>query len=152
MQEVKIMSTRDGQDMPSICACLQLRRAGRRVTQMYDRFLRPSGIRSTQFGLLMHIGAGGDRSITEIGDALCLDQTTATRNIDILVKQGLVTLEPHPEDVRKKRARLTPTGRAKRDEALPLWRAAQEAFRAALGEDDFVGLLDALQDVVEAIP
>ena len=34
-----------------VCVCMQLRKAGRVVTQIYDRCLRPVGIRGTQFAL-----------------------------------------------------------------------------------------------------
>ena len=38
-----------------VCVCMQLRKAGRVVTQSYDRCLRPVGIRGTQFALLKRI-------------------------------------------------------------------------------------------------
>ena len=38
-----------------VCVCMQLRKAGRVVTQTYDRCLRPVGIRGTQFALLKRI-------------------------------------------------------------------------------------------------
>ena len=38
-----------------VCVCMQLRKAGRVVTQIYDRCLRPVGIRGTQFALLKRI-------------------------------------------------------------------------------------------------
>ena len=34
------------------CSCFNLRRAARRVTQVYDHALAPSGLKATQFALL----------------------------------------------------------------------------------------------------
>ena len=64
-----------------VCVCMQLRKAGRVVTQIYDRCLRPVGIRGTQFALLKRIACMRRPFITDIGKVLCMDQTTATRNI-----------------------------------------------------------------------
>jgi hypothetical protein len=59
-----------------VCVCMQLRKAGRVVTQIYDRCLRPVGIRGTQFALLKRIACMRRPFITDIGKVLCMDQTT----------------------------------------------------------------------------
>ncbi|MEW6300271.1 MAG: hypothetical protein AB1671_21465 [Thermodesulfobacteriota bacterium] len=35
-----------------VCACFNLRKAARAVTQLYEEVLRPTGLRVTQFALL----------------------------------------------------------------------------------------------------
>ena len=35
---------------PEICTCLAIRQAARHVTQFYDQFLAPLGLRTTQLG------------------------------------------------------------------------------------------------------
>jgi hypothetical protein len=37
------------------CSCLRIRKATRRITQIYDQLLEPSGITTTQFSLLAHL-------------------------------------------------------------------------------------------------
>ena len=42
------------------CTCMRMRRATRRVTQLYDHALEPSGLTVSQFGLLAYLlGASG---------------------------------------------------------------------------------------------
>ena len=49
-----------GGGLPSLgCACANLRRAGRAVTQLYDEALRPEGLRTTQFTLLQVLARAG---------------------------------------------------------------------------------------------
>lgn len=98
---------------------MQLRKAGRVVTQIYDRCLRPVGIRGTQFALLKRIACMRRPFITDIGKVLCMDQTTATRNIGLLERAGFVAVGVHPDDARKKVVELTPEGQAKLEEAFP---------------------------------
>ena len=103
-----------------VCVCMQLRKAGRVVTQIYDRCLRPVGIRGTQFALLKRIACMRRPFITDIGKVLCMDQTTATRNIGLLERAGFVAVGVHPDDARKKVVELTPEGQAKLEEAFQL--------------------------------
>ena len=37
---------------PAACNCLAMRQAARHVTQFYDQFLAPSGLRATQYSIL----------------------------------------------------------------------------------------------------
>ena len=110
-----------------VCVCMQLRKAGRVVTQIYDRCLRPVGIRGTQFALLKRIA--------------CM----ATRNIGLLERAGFVAVGVHPDDARKKVVELTPEGQAKLEEAFPLWEEAQREIREYLGDDRLGHLCSLLQ-------
>ena len=117
-----------------VCVCMQLRKAGRVVTQSYDRCLRPVGIRGTQFALLKRIACMRRPFITDIGKVLCMDQTTA-----------FVAVGVHPDDARKKVVELTPEGQAKLEEAFPLWEEAQREIREYLGDDRLGNLCSLLQ-------
>ena len=52
------------------CACLSLRGAARVVTQMYDKILKPSGLKATQFSVLAAVAMVGPASMTVISNAL----------------------------------------------------------------------------------
>lgn len=123
------------------CACLHVRRADRQLSQMYDQYLRPIGIRSTQYGMLRCVDGLPDPFISDIGRFLSMDQTTVTRNVEKLEKAGLVVTRPHPDDPRKKKVELSAHGKAKLEEAQPLWEEAQRRIVARMGEDDFNSLL-----------
>ena len=65
------------------CSCFNLRRAARRVTQVYDHALAPSGLKATQFTLLVVLegaDAGEGIAMTRLAEKLGMDRTTLTRN------------------------------------------------------------------------
>src|SRR3954469_8883577 len=88
------------------CTCFNLRKAARAVTQMYDEFLRPSGLRSTQFSLLMLIRGEGPIRITDLAERAVMDRTTLKRNVELLEREGLARVEAG-EDARVREVRLT---------------------------------------------
>lgn len=136
------------QEIP--CACLHVRRADRQLSQMYDGYLRPLGIRSTQYGMLRCVEELPDPFISDIGRFLNMDQTTVTRNIEKLEKAGLVVTRPHPDDPRKKLVGLSTTGKDKLAQAHPLWEEAQRHIMAKMGADDFKELLRLLNKLAQA--
>jgi DNA-binding MarR family transcriptional regulator len=114
------------------CTCFNLRKAARAVTQMYDEFLRPSGLRCTQFSLLMLIRGRGPIRITDLADQAVMDRTTLKRNIELLEREGLVRIEAG-EDGRVREVTVTPTAEERLYKALPLWQRAQAYVTAELG-------------------
>ena len=74
----------------SICACANLRKATRAVTQVYDAALRPSGLKATQFTLLATLATLGDPPLTRLAEAMVKDRTTLTRNLKPLIAKGSV--------------------------------------------------------------
>jgi DNA-binding MarR family transcriptional regulator len=114
------------------CTCFNLRKAARAVTQMYDEFLRPSGLRSTQFSLLMLIRGMGPIRITELSERAVMDRTTLKRNVDLLERQGLVRISPGA-DARVREVSLTTAAEKRLMEAFPLWARAQAHVTAELG-------------------
>lgn len=132
------------------CACLHVRRADRQLSQMYDRYLRPLGIRSTQYGMLRCVEGLPDPFISDIGRFLRMDQTTVTRNIEKLEKAGLILTSPHQDDPRKKRVELSAAGKAMLAQAHPLWEEAQRHIISRMGDDDFDNLLRLLDKLTLA--
>src|SRR5258705_4629997 len=93
------------------CACLRLRKAARRVSQIYDRALEPYGLTVTQYGLIGHIGVLDGIGIAALAAKMVMDPTTLTRNVKPLLQQGLLVLVPDPRDRRARRLHLTEAGR-----------------------------------------
>ncbi len=133
---------------PTYCTCLALRRATRRVTQIYDAHMKPLGLRITQFAVLGQLSGAetgpGQRassassavalSITALARRLGLDRSTLGRNLRPLIKAGLVAMEGG-EDRRAHTLALTDAGRAMLEKAIPLWRDAQRHVSEKLGRD-----------------
>ena len=94
------------------------------MTQLYDDALRPSGLRVTQFSILATIAGKDEANLKQLEDALAIDQTTLTRSLSLLERDGLIERAPHP-DQRIKAMRLTAKGRRALEIARPLWAHAQ---------------------------
>ncbi len=130
-QRIATMATLD--DVATNCACLRTRMAARKITRAYDAALRPSGLKITQFTLLVAIAKGAGRaSISGLAERLALERTTLVRNLQLLAKDRLIDIGP--EGPRRARAiTLTTAGRTRLHVALPLWARAQDQLRRRLG-------------------
>jgi DNA-binding MarR family transcriptional regulator len=102
------------------------------VTQLYDDCLRPSGLRVTQFSILAAIARLGESSLKQLEDELAIDQTTLTRSLSLLERDGVIERASHP-DGRIKAMRLTAKGRRALEAARPLWAQAQAKVLRELG-------------------
>ena len=94
----------------SPCVCSTLRMVTRAVTQLYDDVLRPSGLRVTQFSILATLAHLGEANLKQLEERLAVDQTTLTRSLTLLERDGLIERVPHP-DGRIKAMRPTVKGR-----------------------------------------
>jgi len=94
--------------------------------------LRPSGLRVTQFSILAMIARMGEANLRQLEDTLAMDQTTLTRSLSLLERDGVIGRVPHP-DGRIKAMRLTPKGRRALKTARPLWAQAQGKVLRELG-------------------
>ena len=136
-------------DYPDIqvCACANLRRATRMVTQAYDAALRPAGLRATQFTMLSVLFKRGQMRQSSYAEILGMDGTTLTRNLKPLLKNGWIRID-RDSDQRVRLISITKSGQAVYDRAVPLWRQAQGKFVGGLGETQWTDLLGALTRTV----
>lgn len=143
------MSTRlpDPSDAARDCACFNLRKAARAVTQLYEAALAPSGIRATQFSVLVALALVEGAPLSRVAEGLVMDRTTLTRNLRPLERQGWVRIE-EGEDRRERNLSLTRSGRAALERALPLWQQAQARVLEHVGGTRWAGLQQDLQGLV----
>lgn len=108
-------------------ACLgsALRRANRAVAQYYETAFRGSGMRATQFTILVTLTQTGALTMSQLAERLGLERTTLTRNLRPLESHGWVRAASDEADLRRRRVELTAAGRAAAARALPAWRRAQ---------------------------
>jgi DNA-binding MarR family transcriptional regulator len=132
----------------SACNCTALRKATRRVSQLYDSALEPCGLRTTQRAILNHIARAGTPPIGELAEALVMDRGALTHNLKPLERDGLVKVGVDPGDRRNRLISLTAAGRAKLAESELLWKRAQQGFEAAFGVAKSAALRKALEYVV----
>lgn len=133
MGKTRSLHGRKAEEAALHCACFNLRKAARAVTQLYDEALRPAGLRATQFTLLVSLRMRGRVAVTDLAEAAVMDRTTLTRNLQVLQKRGLLRFRPG-EDRRVREVSLTARGHAALVRAYPLWERAQAEVAAGLGK------------------
>jgi DNA-binding MarR family transcriptional regulator len=132
---------------PAACNCLALRQATRHVTQFYDQFLTPIGLRATQYSILARLHRRGPMAINTLAADLVMDRTTLGRNIRPLQRDGLIAIGSGKNDRRRKELRLTPSGLALFEAAQKGWTKAQAGFERNFG----VGRAKALRVLLEDV-
>lgn len=118
---------------PEDCTCLAVRQAARHVSQFYDQFLAPAGLRTTQFSILGKLRRLGPITINALAAEMVMDRTTLGRNILPLEREGLIEIVPGRDDRRSKELQLTEAGSARLRAAVKGWTEAQARFEAAFG-------------------
>jgi DNA-binding MarR family transcriptional regulator len=141
------MATGSG-NQKTLCNCTALRKATRRVSQLYDSALEPCGLRATQRAILNHIARTGTPPIGELADALVMDRGALTHTLKPLERDGFVKISIDPNDRRNRLIALTASGRAKLAESEALWVRAQQGFEAAFGAAKSSSLRKALEYLV----
>lgn len=118
------------------CLCLHLQRAARAAARRFDTALRPVGLTSGQFSLLMALNRPEPPTLVPVANLLAMDRTTLTAALKPLERRGLVSVHPDPSDRRARRLVLTEAGREKLAEALPIWRTTHAAMQQGLEDPD----------------
>jgi DNA-binding MarR family transcriptional regulator len=139
-----------GQPNLSDCNCLAVRQAARYVTQLYDRYLAASGLRTSQYGILAKLKRLGPMTINELAAELVIDRTTLGRNIRPLERDGLITITPGRTDRRVKELRLTGAGDERFNETREAWLAAQRSFETGFGPERSAELRGLLRVLVNS--
>ena len=132
------------------CTCDRLRKLARRLTQRYDAFLAPTGLRLTQFSLLAHLMRGGPATMSALAELLEMDRTTLTRNLKPLADAGLVALDAG-RDARERVVTISDRGRTIWRAAREDWRRAQDEVNQVLGVEQVIALHGVLDGSLEAL-
>ncbi|MBC9177606.1 MarR family winged helix-turn-helix transcriptional regulator [Pseudoroseomonas ludipueritiae] len=114
------------------CLCLHVQRAARALARRFDEALRPFGLTSGQFSLLMALNRPQPAPMRPVAQLLAMDRTTLTAALKPLQRDGLVAVTTDPADRRGRLLALTPEGEARLARAVPVWRAVHGAVEAGL--------------------
>jgi DNA-binding MarR family transcriptional regulator len=133
---------------PSECNCFAVRSAARHVSQFYDQVLAPTGLRTTQFSVLAKLKRNGPLAINRLAENMVMDRTTLGRNILPLERDGLIRIEPDPNDRRAKALHLTKAGEKRLEAARKGWSEAQARFETTFGPKRAADLRSILRAVV----
>jgi DNA-binding MarR family transcriptional regulator len=110
------------------CAGVNVRLAERRITHFLEQHMSDAGLSLAQFGLLAHIAAARDDTITALAARAGLDQSTLSRNLRGLEEAGLVEIVTAEQDLRRRAVWLTEAGARRLESAMASWRAAHAAL------------------------
>jgi DNA-binding MarR family transcriptional regulator len=130
------------------CHCTALRKASRRVSQLYDAVLAPCGLKATQRAVLAEIGRSEPTTVGKLADALVMDPGALAHNLKPLERDGFVAVTVDPGDRRSRLIALTSEGRSKLAESEVLWADAQRSFEAGFGGVESDALRRALRLVI----
>ncbi len=129
------------------CACFNTRKAARVITQLFDATFKPTGLRGTQFTVLVGISIGEKVTVSQLARRLVMDRTTLTRDLKPLEKKGLVRIL-EGDDRRTRLLELTPRGREVLAKTLPLWEKAQKRVLDELGDKRWGTMLGNLSAII----
>ena len=125
-------ATRDGTTAPKGCTNLKLHQLGRLVSRHYESYLAPAGLRGTQYSLLSHVVKLAPLRLGELANAMQMDASTLTRNLQPLIDRGLARVDVG-DDARSRIVQATAAGQALRSDAQQAWKRAQLALNHKLG-------------------
>ena len=135
--------------IPSICNCLNLRRASAAITKIYDEKLGTSGLTVSQYSLLRHLFYFGPISVSDLAIKIRLDRTTLVRNLKPLESAAFI-VDVSQEGTRNRQLQLTEKGIEKYKEADDLWKDAQSFMEQQLGKEN-LEKLTSLLSVIEKL-
>jgi DNA-binding MarR family transcriptional regulator len=130
-----------------LCNGSSLRKAFRRITQLYGTILEPSGLLHSQHSLLAHIERTRNPTMGDLANDLVLERSALTHNIRPLVQAGLVALVKDEADQRSRRVVLTDAGIRKLAESKALWTVAHERFERLYGVEKAAMLRGLLAEI-----
>jgi DNA-binding MarR family transcriptional regulator len=114
------------------CLCFATQRAARALARRFDEVLRPLGLTSGQFSMLMSLNRPDPATVGAVAALLGMDRTTLTANLKPLEREGLVESAIDPADRRGRLLVLTAAGKRKLQAAMPVWTRTHAEIDASL--------------------
>ncbi len=128
----KRFTAEDFSAVRSECIASNIGRANRIVGRIYEDAFRDVGVSSPQFALLVSLAISPGSTAGDLADALGSDPSTVSRNTELLIKRGLIRVEPGA-DRRVRTHYLTVEGDETVQSCVPRWRAAQRTALRQIG-------------------
>lgn len=121
------------------CVAARLRIANRAVSKLYDRALRPHGIRISQLNILVVVSLFGQARQQDVCKALFMERSTVSRDVERMIANGWLDSSTG-EDARTSVLQVTPKGRKLLEKVTPAWHEAQQRAIALFGQDQIAAL------------
>jgi DNA-binding MarR family transcriptional regulator len=150
-KDLPLLPTDLAQTISGQCPFFQMKKTLRQLQGFYDGFFSPIGMTPTQFALMLGMYDIDPVPMGVLSQWYGMDRTTMTRNLNLLEKEGWAFFEPG-QDRRQKCWTLTPAGKHKVREGLPLWYDSRKTFLNLFSEGETSELIRRLTALREALP
>ncbi|MFZ5680218.1 MAG: MarR family winged helix-turn-helix transcriptional regulator [Pseudomonadota bacterium] len=130
------------------CHCLALRKASRRISQLYDVALAPSGLKMTQRAILAQVERSGSTTIGMLAAEMVMDAGGLAHTLKPLIRDGYLTIEIDRQDRRSRLVRLTRLGKSKLRQSDLLWKKAHRSFEQGFGRTQSSVLRAAVEHLI----
>jgi DNA-binding MarR family transcriptional regulator len=136
----------------SPCIGAAMRAATRRLTQLYDEAMAPTGLRVTQFYILSELNRRSTNppTVGELAEIVTMERSALGQTLRPLARDGFINLGHDARDRRRRPIRLTRKGKDKVLSGRRYWAAAHEKFEHFFGDSQLVVLRETLRDIAES--
>jgi DNA-binding MarR family transcriptional regulator len=126
------------------CVGGSVRKLNRMVTAIYDDKLADTGLKTSQFSVLVSVANREEARPAELTKLLQMDESTLSRNVERMCARGWLRLK-RDQDRRSHLIVLTDKGKALIRQSLPAWQQAQDEVSKSLGTENVAALRSALR-------
>src|SRR5580704_13604271 len=136
----------------SPCIVAAMRAATRRLTQLYDEAMAPTGLRVTQFHVLSELlrQSADPPTVGELAEILTMERSALGQTLRPLARDGFVDLGHDKRDGRRRPVKLTKAGKDKVAHGRRYWAGAHEKFEHFFGDSQLVFLRETLRGIAES--
>ena len=134
--------------IPLICACFNIRKTSRIVTQIFNEGIKASGLSHSEYSILTALFGKTSISLGALAKIMVMDRTTLSRNLKPLLNQKLIEKMPG-EDRRISLIAITPKGKKHLESAYPQWFKFQTLFLDHFGKEKWNQILEDLNEIVQ---
>ena len=113
---------------------LQVMRAARYATRVYNRHLAKVSLTASQHGILEQIAQAAAISLQDLADKLIVERSSLQRTLQPLIKTELVQTMLDPLNKRRALFRLTENGKTVLESSFALIRCAEEEIETLIGK------------------
>lgn len=115
------------------CVAVRLRALNRVITNLFDKALRPLGLKISQLNILVVAAKLRLAPPGKVCEILQLDTSTLSRNVERMRSKGWLEKVPG-KDARMRPIQLSARGTKLLERAIPAWQQAQRQALELLGE------------------
>ncbi|RBQ32690.1 MarR family winged helix-turn-helix transcriptional regulator [Aliarcobacter vitoriensis] len=130
----------------TLCHCTNIRRTARKITSIYDNFLKNCELNVTQYSLLVNLKRVQPIKMNDFAEIVNLERTTLVRNLKPLINKDLIELQ----NIEKSKAKLlilTHKGLELQMDAQKYWDKAQNYIEQNIHKSNLEIFYETIQKI-----